>query len=42
MIGDPGGKDSERSMQTMEQLEKNYNSIHTQVQFVMANVLEIA
>lgn len=42
MIGDPGGKDSERSMQTIEQLEKNYKSIHAQVQFVMANVLEIA
>lgn len=42
MIGDPGGKDSERNMQTLEQLDKNYKSIHAQVQFVMANVLEIA
>jgi len=42
MIGDPGGKDSERNMQTLEQLDKNYTSIHAQVQFVMANVLEIA
>lgn len=42
MIGDPGGRDSERTMQTIETLEHNYRRITQQVQYVMNNILEIA
>ena len=42
IIGDPGGKDSERVMQTMEGFKYNYDSINKQVQFLLANVLEIS
>jgi len=31
MIGDPGGKDSERSFLTKEQLQNNENSLKTQI-----------
>jgi tyrosyl-tRNA synthetase len=42
MIGDPGGRETERSLQTMEQFEKNFESVHEQVKFLLANVLEIS
>lgn len=42
IIGDPGGRDSERNMQTIEWFKHNYDSIYKQVQFLLANVLEIS
>lgn len=42
IIGDPGGRDAERVMQTIEWFQKNYESIYKQVQFILANILEIS
>lgn len=42
IIGDPGGKDAERNMQTLEWFQKNYDSIFRQVEFLLANVLEVS
>ena len=41
MIGDPGGKDSERSFLTKEQLQNNENSLKTQIAWIFKNLEEI-
>lgn len=42
MIGDPGGKDSERVLQSMEIFAKNFDAVHEQVRFLLHNVKEIS
>lgn len=42
MIGDPGGKDAERSLLSLEELEKNIAKIDTQVAFLLKNINEIS
>lgn len=42
IIWDPGGRDSERNLQTIEQFEHNFNSIDTQVQFLLKNIKDIS
>lgn len=42
IIWDPGGRDSERNLQTIEQFEYNFNSIDKQVQFLLKNIKDIS
>lgn len=42
MIGDPGWKDSERTLQAMDVFAKNYDAVHEQVKFLLKNVKEIS
>lgn len=42
MIGDPGGKDSERSFLDEETLRHNVDSITTQVTTVLKNLKELS
>jgi tyrosyl-tRNA synthetase len=42
MIGDPGGKEAERSLLSLEELEKNIAKIDQQVAFLLKNINEIS
>lgn len=42
MIGDPGGKEAERSLLSLETLEKNISSFDTQVAFLLKNIKELS
>ncbi len=42
IIWDPGGRDSERNLQTIEQFEYNFNKIDRQVKFLLKNIKEIS
>lgn len=42
IIWDPGGRDTERQLQTIEQFNKNFDTIDKQVRFLLKNIEEVS